>query len=258
MKEYALIAFDLDDTLAPSKTRLPDAMAHALARLLERTHVCIISGGNLHQFNQQVLEVLKDFPVNYSHLHLMPTCGTRYLRFTDSQWKDVYRRDLPEDERKEAMRVLEEEAKSLGYWEEKVWGDIIEDRGSQITFSALGQQAPVDEKKKWDPDNLKKNALRIAVAKKLPHLEVRSGGSTSVDITQKGIDKAYGINELVKQTGICVNDMLFIGDRLDEGGNDYPVLRLGIDTHAVNNWEDTQQFIQTYCSYVEGKNHEKR
>jgi len=34
----------------------------------------------------------------------------------------------------------------------KICGELIEDRGSQITYSGLGQFAPLAEKVKWDPD----------------------------------------------------------------------------------------------------------
>lgn len=240
-----LVAFDLDDTLAPSKSALPDRMAAALRDLLDVVDVCVISGGNFTQFETQLLANLG--PADVERLHLMPTCGTRYMRWEDG-WEPVYIRDLTLEERTEAMTALETEAKRLGLWATETWGPILEDRGSQITFSALGQQAPLDAKKAWDPDGSKKEALRSAVEKLLPNLEVRSGGSTSVDITRKGVDKAYGIAELSTQTGIPISDMLFVGDRLDEGGNDYPVKRLGIDTHAVEGWEDTADFVEAFVA----------
>nr|WP_321181996.1 HAD hydrolase family protein [Microbacterium barkeri] len=81
--------------------------------------------------------------------------------------------------------------------------------------------------------------MRDAVAARLPGLEVRSGGSTSIDITQAGIDKAFGMRQLSTHTGIPLTDMLFYGDRLDEGGNDYPVLAIGVPSVAVEGWEDT-------------------
>ncbi|MCF2706342.1 HAD-IIB family hydrolase [Arcanobacterium haemolyticum] len=250
---YKLVAFDLDDTLAPSKSPLPARMAKALRSLLSVSEVCVISGGQFGQFESQLLAGLEASDDQLGRLHLMPTCGTRYLLFRDGRWSDVYARNLTEDERRGAMAAVEEEARRLGLWEEKTWGPILEDRGSQVTFSALGQEAPLEAKKAWDPDGSKKELLREAVAGRLPELEVRSGGSTSVDITRKGIDKAYGIEELAKQTGYSIVDMLFVGDRLDEGGNDYPVLRLGIDTHPVTGWEDTADFIEDYCRRAEVK-----
>ncbi|MBN9179143.1 MAG: HAD hydrolase family protein, partial [Microbacterium sp.] len=131
----------------------------------------------------------------------------------------------------------------LGLWESDTWGPILEDRGSQITFSALGQRAPLEAKLAWDPTGERKNALRAAVALRIPDLEVRSGGSTSVDITHRGIDKAYGMQRLAEQTGIPLDEMLFVGDRLDPDGNDYPVLALGVACHAVTGWEDTAAFL---------------
>ena len=134
---------------------------------------------------------------------------------------------------------MREEAERLGLWESETWGEILEDRGSQITFSALGQQAPRDAKHAWDPTGERRAALRDAVAPRLPGLEVRSGGSTSIDITRAGIDKAYGMTRLAELTGIPLTDMLFYGDCLDEGGNDYPVLAIGVPSVAVEGWQDT-------------------
>lgn len=247
-KDYRLIAFDLDDTLAPSKSPLPDRMAAALRRLLDLVDVCVISGGQFGQFSSQLLDNLGASAEQLGRLHLMPTCGTRYMRCTDGQWVEIYARDLTAHERRKVMEVLESQARRLGLWREDTWGPVLEDRGSQITFSALGQEAPLEEKRAWDPDGGKKEALRAAGAALLPDLEVRSGGSTSVDVTRKGIDKAYGIGELSSQTGIAVSDMLFVGDRLDEGGNDYPVLRLGIDVHPVGGWQDTARFVEEYAA----------
>lgn len=253
MKDYRLIAFDLDDTLAPSKSPLPQRMAEALASLLDVCEVCIISGGQFGQFESQVLGQLA-LPREYlPRLHLMPTCGTRYVRYFEGKWSDVYARNLSEAEATAALEALEQEARKLGLWEEETWGPILENRGSQITFSALGQNAPVEAKKAWDPDRRKKEALREAVAPLLPELEVRSGGSTSIDITRKGVDKAYGIESLATETGIAITDMLFVGDRLDEGGNDYPVVRTGIDTYAVADWHETAAFIEDYVARVKAQ-----
>ena len=247
-KDYRLIAFDLDDTLAPSKSPLPDRMAAALRRLLDLVDVCVISGGQFGQFSSQLLDNLGASAEQLGRLHLMPTCGTRYMRCIDGQWDEIYARNLTARERHQVMDVLESQARKLDLWREDTWGPVLEDRGSQITFSALGQNAPLKEKRAWDPDGRKKEALRAASAALLPELEVRSGGSTSVDVTRKGVDKAYGIGELSSQTGIAISDMLFVGDRLDEGGNDYPVLRLGIDAHSVGDWQDTARFVEEYAT----------
>ncbi|MFT4126332.1 MAG: HAD-IIB family hydrolase [Gordonia sp. (in: high G+C Gram-positive bacteria)] len=237
-REYRLVMFDLDDTLAPSKSPLDDAMVAVLRRLLQRSLVTIISGGRYEQFRTQVLDRIGDVD-EVAGLHLMPTCGTQYVRWNGADWETVYAEDLTDDEKARTLATLESGAKELGLWESRTWGPILEDRGSQITFSALGQSAPVNAKKAWDPDGTKKARLRDHAAARLPDLEVRSGGSTSIDVTRKGIDKAYGARKLLDILDLDRADVLFFGDRLDEGGNDRPVLDLGITSIAVDGWEDT-------------------
>ena len=239
-----LVAFDLDDTLAPSKSSLDPRMLETFASLLEVVPVAVISGGNFTQFEQQLVNPLRQRDgLTLDALHLLPTCGTRYYRWEDQDWALQYAEDLTDEQKDRALAAVEARAKEAGYWESETWGAILEDRGSQITFSALGQSAPVDVKKQWDPTGEKKDHLRRLVQQDLLDLEVRSGGSTSIDITRKGIDKAYGMQRLAEITGIALDDMLFVGDRLDPEGNDYPVKALGVPCHAVQGWEDTDAFL---------------
>lgn len=249
-----LVAFDLDDTLAPSKSPADPRMAALLVRLLGEVQVCVISGGRFGQFETQLIANLPlDAPDALERMHLLPTCGTQYYLFRDGAWRQQYAENLTDDEKGRALAAVESEARRLGYWEPanpgvETWGPILEDRGSQITFSALGQSAPVDAKKAWDPGGEKKNALRAAVQEHLPDLEVRSGGSTSIDITRRGIDKAYGMRRLAELTGIGFDEMLFVGDRLDPDGNDFPVIALGIPTRAVEGWEETADVVEGFLA----------
>ncbi len=241
-----LVAFDLDDTLAPSKSPLSPKMAEVLERLLERIEVAVISGGRFEQFDSQLISNLGS-GCDLRKLHLLPTCGTRYYRY-NGEWELIYAFDLSEDARDKAVASIEDNAKRLGLWEGRTWGPRIEDRGSQITFSALGQNAPIAEKRAWDPTGEKKAKLAAALAPILSELEVRSGGSTSVDITLKGVDKAYGMNKLIEHTGIPKEEMVFVGDRLDEGGNDYPVISTGIKCVSVTGPEDTCRWIDRFIT----------
>jgi HAD superfamily hydrolase (TIGR01484 family) len=249
-----LIAFDLDGTLADSKSPLDDRMANLLGQLLEKYSVCVISGGKYAQFETQLIGNLHVNNELLNKLHIMPTCGTRYLRYdviTD-EWVQLYAEDIPEVDKKRIIDAIEKGIDHLNLREKMVYGDIIEDRGSQITFSALGQDI-VDHlgpdgvrlKEEWDPDMKKKQALRDYVADIIPDYEVRVGGATSIDITRPGIDKAYGMEKIKQELEISDNDILFIGDKLEEGGNDYPVKAMGIDSIAVKNWQETALIIQT-------------
>ncbi len=241
-----LIAFDLDDTLAVTKSPISDRMGDLLVRLLEKYEVCVISGGNFDQFKLQVVDRLEASPQHLRNLHLLPTCGTRYFRYDEvtGEWKKIYVENLSDEQKERTIKALKEQAQKLNLWPEKPYGEVIEDRESQITFSALGQKAPAEEKYKWDPDGKKKHALRDAVAPFITDLEVRVGGTTSVDVTIIGVDKAYGMSRLIEVLSISKDEILFIGDRLEEGGNDYPVRAMGIDCLTVERWEDTARVIE--------------
>jgi phosphomannomutase len=242
-----MIAFDLDDTLCVAKSAIPMRISELFGALLDNYEVCIISGGTLTQFKLQVLERLNISTEKLNRLHLMPTCGTQYYRYDieAQDWNQQYANNLTDEQKVRATNALMESAKKLGLWEENPHGDIIEDRGSQVTYSALGQQAPAEAKYAWDPTGEKKLAIRDAVAPLVPDLEARAGGTTSVDVTLKGVDKAYGMKHLIEATGVTMEEILFIGDKLEQGGNDYPVKAMGIDTIAVEKWEDTALVIET-------------
>jgi HAD superfamily hydrolase (TIGR01484 family) len=245
-----VIAFDLDNTLADSKSQLSEQMADLLERLLRRFQVCVISGGKFQQFEKQLLDVLKSAPGELRQLHLMPTCGTQYYRFdlAAGVWQQVYAEDLSADEKARTIAALTKASDALGYNEPRLWGARIEDRGSQITFSGLGQDAPIASKEAWDPDGEKKRKLRDDVAKLIPDLGVRVGGSTSIDVTKHGIDKAYGISKLIGMLAATKKDVLFVGDKLSEGGNDYPVKAMGVDCLPVSRWQDTALIVETILS----------
>lgn len=247
MKSKKVIAFDLDGTLAVSKSAITDEMSELLGGLLEKYQVCVISGGAFSQFEKQLVENLKVKHHLLTNLHLMPTCGTRYLRYDDieGEWRLIYADDFKDAEKKKIINALEEGAKKVGLWEDNPKGKIIEDRESQITLSALGQEQTAEVKEAWDPDGKKKKAIRDAVAELLPEFEVRTGGTTSIDVTHPGIDKAYGMEKLMETLELGKSEILYIGDAMEEGGNDYPVKAMGIDSIQIDNWKETALIIET-------------
>ncbi|WBO21135.1 HAD-IIB family hydrolase [Sphingomonas abietis] len=244
-----LVAFDLDGTLAESKAAIDAEMADLLAGLSEVAQVCVISGGDWPQFEKQVIGRLPRHAVR-ANLWIMPTSGTKLYRCTDGHWQAVYKEDFSADERRHILDALDKAVDAAGFRGEKIWGAQIEDRGSQITFSGLGQEAPLDAKKAWDPDRKKREAMQQAAQAELPGLSVNIGGSTSIDVTREGVDKAYGIERLAKESGIATADMIFMGDATYPGGNDHPVpAKAGVDTIPVGSIDETKRAIQAiiYC-----------
>jgi len=243
-----LIAFDLDGTLAPSKSALPDSIAEQIRELLTHKQVCVISGGKFAQFEVQLIGNLQADNSLLHNLHIMPTCGTRYFRFDDvvSDWKQLYAEDIEEPDKKKIISALEEGIDALGLREAKPWGELIEDRGSQITFSGRGQDAPIEIKVRWDHDQTKRNTLVNLIKEKIPQYEISIGGTTSIDITRKGVDKAYAIRKIKEMLKIQDSDIQFIGDALFKGGNDSPVKKTGVDYIQSEGPDQTIELLTKY------------
>jgi len=86
----------------------------------------------------------------------------------------------------------------------------------------------LDEKKKWDPEFIKRKRIEELLDELIPEFSVRLGGTTSIDVTKAGIEKAYGIRMPSDSFGILIPEVIFIGDALFPGGNDCPVKRTGV------------------------------
>jgi HAD superfamily hydrolase (TIGR01484 family) len=242
-----LAMFDLDGTLTKSKSPINEEISDLICKLLTVAKVGIISGGGYPQFLTQFVSKLPTSQENYKNLFLLPTSGTRMYTWK-GEWHLEYAEDLGPKEKERIMDVLNNVINNSPVYTKPdvVYGDIIEDRGSQITFSALGQKAPVDAKYAWDKDRKKREAIADYIRKKIPEFDIRVGGATSVDITHKGVNKAYGIMKLVQFLKITIPDVVFVGDALFYGGNDYPAKSTGADCVQVNGPEDTAKLIRSW------------
>jgi len=246
-----LIVFDLDGTIAQSKAAIDPEMAGLLGGLLRLVEVAVISGGNWPQFQTQVVSRLPP-DANLKALSLLPTCGTKFYRYTGA-WELLYSEDFGDDERAKIVAALTSVIASSGGPAARTWGEVIEDRGSQITFSALGQEAPLEAKEKWDPDFAKRKQMKSLLDKLIPECSVRLGGTTSIDVTKPGIDKAYGIAKLSAILGVSIDEMVFVGDALFPGGNDYPAKAAGVVSIQVRDSHETKRVIETILAGALGE-----
>jgi phosphomannomutase len=239
-----LIIFDLDGTLAPSKTRISDQMADLICQLLFKFKVAIISGGKFLQFEKQVLPFLKNDEKILNNLYICPTWSTKMYVFRDKKWDKLYSENLLSEEKKEILKVLDNALKDVNFKPENTWGDIIEDRDTQITFSALGQEAPVSEKELYDPTYEKRLRIKEIIDNNLKGYNITIEGKTSIDITKSGIDVAYGINKLKDMLNIEIGEMIFVGDAIFPGGNNYNAKNLGVDCVETTGPKNTEEIIK--------------
>ncbi|MGH9961132.1 MAG: HAD-IIB family hydrolase, partial [Pyrinomonadaceae bacterium] len=168
-----------------------------------------------------------------------------------SGWTQLYSEDFTDEHKEKISSALKQAIGSSDFKIAATWGEQIEDRGSQITFSALGQQAPIEEKKKWDPHFTKRKKIKAFLDNLIPEFSVRLGGTTSVDVTKPGIDKAYAIRKLRDILGIAIQEMLFIGDALFPGGNDYPAKEAGAVSIQVRDPNETKRVIEAIIACLD-------
>ncbi len=252
LKPKKLIVFDMDGTLTDSKSPLEKGMADLLGKLLASHKVAVISGGRYGTFQKQFVPYLKFSKKLLDNLYLFPTSGAAFYHYKSS-WKKVYVHDLTKKEKVDIRTAFQKVFKKLNYKHpKKVYGVLLEDRLSAMSFSPLGQDVVAVLGKKglrlkedWRKKN---NPLRMKIAKllakELPHLEVRTGGITTIDINHKGIDKAYGIRQMEKHLKVKQKDMLFVGDAIYPHGNDYAVVKTKVDYVKVDGPREAKQVIR--------------
>lgn len=232
-------------TLTESKSPITDSMSEAICKLLDQYRVAIISGGKFDQLKQQIADHLLCSD-KLATFYILPTSGVSLYTYTGNQWKSLYRESIPQEERAHIIATLEETLQEVE--KEKpaqIYGERIEDRGTQITFSALGQEAPLEHKLTWDPDQSKRKHMQSVLEPKLPGFRIGIGGSTSLDITKEGHDKGFGIKRLLEHLNIPIEEALFMGDALFPGGNDYPAVSTGIECIETTGPKETEKIIAT-------------
>ncbi|MBQ3274890.1 HAD-IIB family hydrolase [Candidatus Saccharibacteria bacterium] len=241
-----VLSFDVDQTLNVAKTPITADVAKLLIECLRAGFsICPISGQKFDQFLVQIVNPMLEngaTPEDLKNLHLFVAQGTQYYRFENDDWKEVYSFPLTDAQVEKISSALETAAKELGFWEEdklKEGDEIIENRLSQVTFSALGQSAGTDVKYAWDPDCKKREKI-VARAKELaPEFDYEIGGTTSINAIVPGMNKVFGMTHLMEELKVEKKDILYFGDMTQPGGNDYPVVEMGVDTITVRNHEDT-------------------
>jgi phosphomannomutase len=244
IKNKKLIAFDVDGTLSISRSKIDSEMVSLLKDLLKQKQVAIITGGAFSDIQKQVLSELHLNDELNKNLILLPTNGGSLFTF-DKEWREISTNKLSSAEKEKIIEMIKKSEETDPELKDNIsYGEEIQDRGSAITYSALGEDAPIEIKQAWDPDYAKRKKLQAELMSRLPDFEVKIGGTTSIDITAKGIDKAYAIQKLMDHFQYTKDDILFLGDAIYENGNDYSVYLSGIDTIKVTGPEETKNWLK--------------
>ena len=244
MKKKKAICFDLDGTLAPSKQKIDWEMANLINELLEKYFVAVVTWGWRERFKLQFFDRITTDENLLSRFIPCPNCGARMYKFVNWYWNKLYSIEIPEIDKQIILTWMNKVLDALDLRPEKTWWNLIEDRWSQITFSALGQEAPLKEKLEWDPDFKKRALIKSEMEKMLPNYSVNAWWSTSIDVTLKWIDKAFCVKKITEFFPISIDEILFIWDAVFPGWNDYSPSLIWVDLIRTDWVEHTKEIIR--------------
>ena len=241
--------FDLDDTLAESFQAPKPAVKASLSALQALIPVAIITGAGFERIEKDVLTGMDAISSNF---YLFPNSSAQCFMYADGIWEMKYSLALSEDERTQIKGAIQECLDSIDVLRDAPhFGEQVVDREAQIAFTVVGLEAPQEVKKGWDPDGTKRRTIVEILNKKLDGFDILIGGASTIDITRQDINKAHGVEWFAKYLDMRPQEMLYLGDALYEGGNDYVVIQTGIQTISVANPGETAKILEelvTVCA----------
>ena len=247
MKCPHAVIFDLDNTLSKSFEPPAPDVADRLRKLLEFLPVAIMSGASLDRIEKDLLPSLPN--ESRTRLYLFTDTAAQCFVWKDGKWQSLYKNVFTKDEVATIIRLVKEGLEETSIINgASVFGDQFLARDTQVTFSAIGTYAPAEEKAVWDPSGIKRDKLIAFLNPRLTEFNSMKGGRTAIDITRKGIDKAYGVRGLAKHFKCEARDMIFVGDELRPGRNDACVIPTGIQTIEVAGPHETAKVIDEILS----------
>lgn len=234
---YKVAIFDIDNTLTESRAPISKNLARLLSKLIDEMPVAIISGGSRQDFEKQVISHL-NFK-RKENLLVLPTEGAELQVFKSGSWHTVYSYPISDHNR----RIIIERLAKIARAKPTQIGQYIEDRGGVIALHGIDKDSSLEEKYAWDPTHERRRAIIKHLEPHLKGISMKIAGSTTINFTENGVDKAFGIHKLLTYLKIAPHNAVFVGDSFDEGGNDAPALTTGVDIRKTRNPKSTESIV---------------
>ena len=211
-----IFIFDIDGTLTPSRQRMTEDFAKFFDKWSNKNKYYLVTGSDLDKTKEQL-------PIAYIDRAeaIFTCCGNQMWRDNELIYDNKFK--VTKKLNKLLGTILSNSVYPQRY------GNHIEDRGSMVNFSIVGRdctQKQRDEYFKYDNEKGERQIISNAIKEKFPDLDAVIGGQISIDIYPKGKDKSQILDVIKQDRLVTPDEYIFIGDRIEKGGNDYPLAKL--------------------------------
>ncbi|OUT94752.1 MAG: hypothetical protein CBB96_05210 [Gammaproteobacteria bacterium TMED36] len=240
VKMNKVFIFDVDGTLTPSRLPMTEEFQKFFQKWVTKNKFYLVTGSDLPKLQEQMC--LYDIEAE----GIFTCCGNQYWKpdpsIVNVSAELIYENkfELPPHLDLFLNIVLKQSPYPHRY------GNHIEDRGSMVNFSIVGRDCTQEQREEffeWDNENNERERIANIIKSKATGIDAVIGGQISIDIYPEGCDKS----QILKH--IEADEYVFIGDRTEEGGNDYPLAKLmeGKDNcsfYQTEGWEETQKILE--------------
>jgi phosphomannomutase len=233
--------FDIDGTLTPSRLMMTEKFAKFFDKWSNKNKYYLVTGSDLDKTKEQL-------PIAYIDRAeaIFTCCGNQ-------MWRDD---ELVYDNKFEMTTKLKNalEVVLMSSQYKHRYGNHIEDRGSMVNFSVVGRNCTQEQREEyfeWDKEKGERKKISTFLKHKFKELDAVIGGQISIDIYPKGNDKSQILNIIEQERLVKPDEYIFIGDGINNKGNDWPLAKLMLtkkdycSSYHTNGWEETKQILES-------------
>ena len=242
-----IFIFDVDGTLTPSRLPMTKEFQKFFKQWIKKNKFYLVTGSDLPKLQEQMC--FYDIEAE----GIFTCCGNQFWKPDPSIVNTSA--ELIYDNKFEMTNKLKSslEVMLMSSQYPHRYGNHIEDRGSMVNFSVVGRNCTQEQREKyyeWDKEKGERRKMSIFLKNKFKDLDAVIGGQISIDIYPKGNDKSQVLNVIEQERLVPPNEYIFIGDGIENGGNDYPLAELMDNTpicdwYHTKGWKHTQEILES-------------
>ena len=241
-----IFIFDVDGTLTPSRLPMTKEFQKFFKQWIKKNKFYLVTGSDLPKLQEQMC--FYDIEAE----GIFTCCGNQFWKPDPSIVNTSA--ELIYDNKFEMTNKLKSslEVMLMSSQYPHRYGNHIEDRGSMVNFSVVGRNCTQEQREKyyeWDKEKGERRKMSIFLKNKFKDLDAVIGGQISIDIYPKGNDKSQVLNVIEQERLVPPSEYIFIGDGIENGGNDYPLAELMDNTpicdwYHTKGWEHTKEILE--------------